>query len=305
MFMAHIGVSRRYFCGKIRETSMVIETLGRRLNALSEGRGFDLYWHLKLVESGEELSRGGEIVLPSASVRKISVMMAALGAAHAGRLDLASPVRVEKELQEGILSGVCQYMTPGLTIPMRDAILQMIITSDNICTYEVMKNFEIAEYTDYCRRIGMAGSTHRTRLPPVGLSADHALDHVTTTTAQDQVLLLDLILRGTTDSRAAATLGVSTELCAMALQFLCWQRYRDMIPALLPVLTTVANKTGWGQRGWMDAGIVFARGKPLYILSATTDNVPDIMPDGLPGHAAATRAIAELSRACWEELSPG
>jgi beta-lactamase class A len=280
-------------------------TLARRLDSLSVGRGFDMYWHVKLVESGEELSRGGEIVLPSASVRKISVMMAALHAAHIGRLDLWSPVRIDKELQEGILSGVCQYMTPGLTMPMRDAILQMIITSDNICTYEVMKGFEIPEFTDYCRGIGMAGTTHRTRLPPLGLAADHSLDAVTTTTARDQVLLLDLILQGTADAEAAATLGVSTELCAMALQFLCWQRYRDMIPALLPVLTTVANKTGWGQRGWMDAGIVFRDGRPLYVMSATTDNVPATMPDGLPGHMAATRAIAELSRACWDACSGG
>lgn len=281
---------------------MSSETLARRLDGLSEGRGFDVYWQVKLVDSGEELSRGGDLVMPSASVRKISVMMAALHAVHVGRLDLAAPVRIEKELQEGIVSGVCQYMTPGLTMPMRDAILQMIITSDNICTYEVMKGFEIPEFTDYCRDIGMTGTTHRTRLPPLGLAADHSLDAVTTTTARDQVLLLDLILRGTTDAEVAAKLGVGTEFCAMALQFLSWQRYRNMIPLLLPVMTVVANKTGWGQRGWMDAGIVFRGGKPLYVMSATTDNVPNTMPDGLPGHVAAARAIAELSRACWDAL---
>lgn len=276
--------------------------LADRLNALSEGRGFDLYWHVKVPATGEEMSRGGDVVLPSASVRKISVMMAAFRAAHQGRLDLASPVRIEKELQEGILSGVCQYMTPGLTIPMRDAILQMIITSDNICTYEVMKNFEIPEFTDYCRDIGMSGTTHRTRLPPVGLPADHPIEKVTTTTARDQVLLLDLISRACDDAVAAERLGVDPSHASMALQFLSWQRYRNMIPALLPTMTMVANKTGWGQRGWMDAGIVFRNGRPLYILSATTDNVPETMPDGLPGHAAATRAIAELSRACWDAL---
>ena len=126
---------------------------------------------------------------------------------------------------------------------------------------------------------------------------------VTTTTAQDQVRLLDLILRGTTDVQAADVLGVSTEQCAMALQFLSWQLHCDMIPALLPEDATVANKTGLGYRGWMDAGIVFQKGKPLYILGATTDYVPGTAPNGLPGQAAAMRVIAELSQACWEELS--
>jgi beta-lactamase class A len=277
--------------------------LNARLQAVSDNRGFDIYWHVRLAASGEELTRGGDAVLPSASVRKVSIMMAALHAAAEGRLDLDQPVVIRKEQQAGILSGVCQYMTPGLTFPMRDAILQMIITSDNICTYEVMKDLEIDDFTDYCRRIGMANTTHRTRLPPVGLSPAHALDHVTTTTARDQVLLLQLILAGANgDTAATERLGVDADSCAMALRFLTWQRFRSMIPGHLPTMTTVANKTGWGERGWMDAAIVFKDDAPLYILSVTTDQVPKVMPDGLPGRVASTEAIAQLSRACWDAL---
>ncbi len=277
--------------------------LNARLQALSENRGFDIYWHVRLAASGEELTRGGDAVLPSASVRKVSIMMAALHAAAEGRLDLDQPVVIRQEQQAGILSGVCQYMTPGLTFPMRDAILQMIITSDNICTYEVMKDLEIDDFTDYCRRIGMANTTHRTRLPPVGLSPAHALDHVTTTTARDQVLLLQLILAGANgDTAANERLGVDADSCAMALRFLTWQRFRSMIPGHLPTMTSVANKTGWGERGWMDAAIVFKDDAPLYILSVTTDQVPKVMPDGLPGRVASTEAIAQLSRACWDAL---
>ncbi|WP_312359990.1 serine hydrolase [Ensifer sp.] len=277
--------------------------LDARLQALSENRGFDIYWHVRLAAGGEELTRGGDAVLPSASVRKTSVMMAALHAAAEGRLDLDQPVVIAKEAQPGILSGVCQYMTPGLTFPMRDAILQMIITSDNICTYEVMKGLEISEFTDYCRRIGMANTTHRTRLPPLGLSPEHALDHVTTTTARDQVLLLQLIYAGAKgDADAIARLGVDAEHCAMALRFLTWQRFRSMIPGHLPTMAEVANKTGWGERGWMDSAIVFKDSAPLYIMSITTDRVPRVMPNGLPGRVASTAAIAELSRACWDAL---
>ncbi len=282
---------------------MTASELDARLQALSENRGFDIYWHVRLAAGGEELTRGGDAVLPSASVRKTSVMMAALHAAAEGRLDLDQPVVIAKEAQPGILSGVCQYMTPGLTFPMRDAILQMIITSDNICTYEVMKGLEISEFTDYCRRIGMTNTTHRTRLPPLGLSPEHALDHVTTTTARDQVLLLQLIYAGAKgDADAIARLGVDAEHCAMALRFLTWQRFRSMIPGHLPTMAEVANKTGWGERGWMDSAIVFKDSAPLYIMSITTDRVPRVMPNGLPGRVASTAAIAELSRACWDAL---
>jgi beta-lactamase class A len=280
-----------------------MKTLKAHLEELSDTSDFDIYWHVRNLQTGEEFSRHGDRVLPAASVRKTSVMMAALNAVHEGRLSLDQPVVIEEHLQKGIVSGVCQYMTPGLLIPMRDAILQMIITSDNICTYEVMKDLELDDLTRYCARIGMKDTVHRTKLPPIGLPENHALEAVTTTTARDQVHLLDLILRGTSDAKVAAALGVTTQLCVMALQFLCWQRFRNMIPALLPLTTKVAHKTGRGQRGWMDAGIVFRGDQPLYILCAITDNVPETMPDGLPGHAAATRRIAQLSRACWDRIS--
>jgi beta-lactamase class A len=50
----------------------------------------------------------------------------------------------------------------------------------------------------------------------------------------------------------------------------------------------------------MDAGIVYRDGEPLYILAAYTHDVPQVMPDGLPGPAASIQTIARLSRACWD-----
>lgn len=278
-------------------------TLADQIAALCDPLPFRTYWQVKLLDTQEVCGRGDRLVLPAASVRKTSVLMAALRAVHEGRLDLDAPVQIRSELQPGVVSGVCQYMTPGVAIPMRDMMLLMMIASDNICTYEVMKDLDLGEITDYCRRIGMVDTVHRTKLPPVGLSADHALEKVTTTTAADQVLLLELIMRGVHEPEIADRLMVTPQLCLMAMQFLSWQRFRNMIPALLPLGTAVAHKTGRGQRGWMDAGIVFRDGRPAYIISATTDDVPETMPDGLPGHSAATQTIARLSRVVWDSLA--
>ena len=115
-------------------------------------------------------------------------------------------------------------------------------------------------------------------------------------------MLLDLILRGTTDGAAAARLGCTPGLCRLGLDILGWQLLRNMIPSLLPYGTRVAHKTGRGRRGRMDAGIVFRGDRPLYILAAYTDRVPEEMPDGLPGYAAAFATIGRLSRACWDGI---
>lgn len=273
------------------------------LNGISDAAPFELSWHVRRAGTGETFGYGEDVVRPSQSVRKISVLMAAFAAVHDGRFDMARPVTIEAALQENITSGVAQYMTPGVTLPFRDVMMLMIIVSDNVCTYEVMRHLEIDDVTAYCRRIGMTGTTHRTRLPPVGLPADHPLDAVTTTTAADQTLLLDLIVRGCDDPAAAEILAVTPEMCRTAIQFLTWQRYRNMIPAQLPRGTVVANKTGWGVRSFMDAGVVYRDGAPLYIMSALTDHVPNVVPGGASGEAVAMDTVAKLSRACWDAFA--
>jgi beta-lactamase class A len=280
-----------------------MQDLEARLNEISNARPFTTNWYVKDLTTGQEAHRGGHTPLPSASTRKTSIMMAALAAVHQGRLDLQQPVTITEELQKDVASGTYRYMTPGCIIPLRDAIVNMIITSDNVCTQIVLERLGGSEaMNDWCRSIGMENTRHHGLIPPLGLAWDHPIEAVATTTPCDQGLLLDLILRGTEDDRAASRLGSNTKLCRLGIEILSWQLLRNLIPCLLPYGTKVAHKTGRGRRGRMDAGIVFRGNRPLYILTAYTDRVPEEMPDGLPGYAAAFDAIGRLSRACWDAI---
>ena len=276
--------------------------LARRLNAICEAQPFATTWYVKDLITGEEADRGGHVVVPSASTRKTSILMYALTQVHACRLDLSAPCTVEARLQQGVTSGTYQHMTPGVALPLRDALVNMIITSDNVCTQLVLERLDRDALNAWCRRIGMADTTHRGNIPPPGLSWDHPLEATATTTAADQGLLLDRMLRGASDAEEAAALGASIELCRLALDILSWQRLRNLIPSLLPADTKVAHKTGRDPRGRSDAGIVYRDGRPLFILAAYTDRVPETMPDGLPGFAAACATVGRLARACWDTI---
>src|SRR5215467_10489720 len=274
--------------------------LVERLDALCDAVPFHASWYLKDVATGARADRLGDVPVPSASTRKISIMMAALAAVHAGKLALDQRITIEARYQDND-SGTFQHLTPGFWITFRDALVMMIIVSDNTCTGTVVDLVGLDNVQRYCESIGLRGTVHRFGIPP-RLGPDHTLDQVTTTTPNDQGLLLELILRGAADSAVAERLQVTPALCQLALDILSWQKLKTRLPSQLPLGTKVAHKTGTGARGYMDAGIIFKNDRPLCILTAYTEHVPAALADGTPGFAAAYQLIGRMARLCYDRL---
>jgi beta-lactamase class A len=274
--------------------------LAARLDALCDALPFQTSWYLKDWATGARADRLGDVPVPSASTRKISIMMAALKAVHDGKLALDQKVVIDAKYQDND-SGTFQHLTPGFWITFRDALVMMIIVSDNTCTGQVVDLVGLGEIQRFCESVGMSRTVHRFGIPP-RLGPDHALDQVTSTTPNDQGLLLELILRGTTDAAVAARMGVTTALCRLGLDILSWQKLKARLPSQLPLGTKIAHKTGTGSRGFMDAGIVWKGDRPLFILTAYTDRVPAALPDGTPGFTAANTLIGRMARVAYDAL---
>jgi beta-lactamase class A len=274
--------------------------LVHRLNELCDATPFPSSWALEALATGARADRFGDIPVPSASTRKISIMMATLAAIHAGKLGLDQRVTIDARYQDND-SGTFQHLTPGFWITVRDALVMMIIVSDNTCTGTIVDLVGLDAIQRYCESIGMTGTIHRFGIPP-RLGREHTLEQVTTTTPNDQGLLLELIWQGTTDPAVAARLGGTPELCRLGLDILSWQKLKTRLPSLLPLGTKVAHKTGTGSRGFMDAGIIFKGDRPLCILTAYTEHVPEALPDGTPGFSAANQLIGRMARLCYDTL---
>jgi len=271
-----------------------------KCNELCEALPFQTSWYLKDLVGGARADRFGAVPVPSASTRKISIMMAALAAVHAGKLSLDQHVTIERKYQDND-SGTFQHLTPGFWITFRDALVMMIIVSDNTATGLVVDLLGLGDIQRFCDAVGMRGTIHRFGIPP-RLGPDHALDQVTSTTPNDQGMLLELILRGTTDAAVAARMGVTPELSRLGLDILSWQKLKARLPSQLPLGTKIAHKTGTGSRGFMDAGIVWKGERPLFILTAYTDHVPAALPDGTPGFTAANTLIGRMARVAYDTL---
>lgn len=281
-------------------TTIENTAVAERLNAVCDAQPFVTRLAIRNLVTGETFERGADEETPSASTRKTSIMMAALKAVREGRLDLDKRITYEARFAEEVASGMFRYLTPGIVISLRDAITGMMVLSDNVCTKMVFERLTLDEVNDYCQAIGMSGTHHRFLIPPLALSPDHALKSVTTTTARDQMLLLEWILDAQSSTAAAERLGVTPDLAAYGLQTLKNQILRYAIPSRLPFGTVVAHKGGTGKRGRMNAGIVYRDGKPFYIIAAFTDAVPQEVADGTPGYTLSLETIGRLSRICWD-----
>jgi beta-lactamase class A len=277
-----------------------MKELVQKMNAACDVLPFQTSWYLKNLGSGERADRMGDVPVPSASTRKISIMMAALKAVHDGKLSLDQKVRIDAKYQDND-SGTFQHLTPGFSITFRDCLVMMIIVSDNTCTGTVVDLVGLGEVQRFCESVGMTRTIHRFGIPP-RLGPDHGIEQVTSTTPNDQGLLLELILQGTTDAAVAARMGVTPALCKLGLDILSWQKLKTRLPSQLPLGTKVAHKTGTGSRGYMDAGIVFKGERPAYILTAYTDRVPAALPDGTPGFAAAYQVMGRMARLAWDAI---
>jgi beta-lactamase class A len=279
----------------------MLDTLVQDLNKLCDEQPFHTGWYLKDLCTGEAADRHGHVVVPSASTRKIAIMMTALKGVNEGKLTLEQPVTIQAKYQDND-SGCFQHLRPGFTIQLFDALVMMIIVSDNTCTGTVADIIGLDQVNALCQGIGMRGTMHRHGMPPRGLDRNHPLEAVNGTTPADVGLLLDLILQGSTDPAAAARLGCTPELCQLGLDILSWQKLRNRLPAWLPAGTKVAHKTGTGLRNQNDAGIIYHGEQPLFILTVYTEHLPVELPNGMPGHSTAVQLISRLCRTCYDAL---
>ncbi len=83
--------------------------LEARLHAICDAEPFTPRFYVKLCGTGQTIAREAETKTPSASTRKVSIMMAALKAVHEGRLDLDEPITVEERLKQDVASGTYRF----------------------------------------------------------------------------------------------------------------------------------------------------------------------------------------------------
>jgi beta-lactamase class A len=281
-----------------------MDKLIEQLNEACDEQEFETFWYIKDLKTGKDAHRNGHTVVPSASTRKIAILMTALKQVNDGVRSLDEPFLIEEEYQN-TTSGTFQHLKPGFEITFFDALVMMIIVSDNTCTGKVADIVGLDNVNELCQSIGMTGTNHRDgrgSATTQGLPWDHPVEASNSTTAADLGILLDVMVKGLEDPDAAAKLGCTTDLVKLGMDILLWQKLNQRLPYLLPPQAKVAHKTGTGARNQNDAGIVFSDGEPRFIIVVLTDQVRPTVSSGAGGAGTASLHSANLCLMAWNAL---
>ncbi|MFX4273400.1 serine hydrolase [Propionibacteriaceae bacterium Y1685] len=228
----------------------------------------------------------------AASTIKVPLVLAALGEAEAGRLDLDAPVLI-KNLFTSVKDGSPFQMDDsedsdqepwsriGATAPLRWLCRRAIVRSSNLATnlvFETVGADAIAEVFTAC------GATDSMMTRGIEDAAAREAGYDNRVTARD----LAELFRAIADGRA-----VGPEGTAELRDILSAQELVDGIPAGLPAGTKVEHKTGSITGVKHDSGIVLpAEGDPYVLVVCTS---------GAGTDEEGAELIKNISAAVWDE----
>jgi len=241
--------------------------------------------------SGVEFRYQADLPMPTASLVKLPVMVAAYAAEHAGRVSLDDRIELEPdELVPG--SRVVAKLSPGATFTLRDAIRMMIADSDNTATNLVLERIGLQSVNEQLDRLGLPGIRIHSPVYRRGESVDVEASRqfgLGRGTAAEFTRLAELI-----ESRELERRGeVAEGACSDMLEHLRACEDRGMSPRDLPGGVAVAHKTGWVSGIRTDAGIIETKAGPIAFCLLTNDNRDRRGPGGSADDLAA-RFAAEL-----------
>lgn len=248
------------------------------------------------LSSGESLYINPDTVFHAASTMKTPVMIEVFKQAKAGAFSLDDSLEVNNEFHSIVDGSSYQlnvaddsdslvYERIGSRMSIRDLLFQMITVSSNLATNILMELVGAPNVMETMRSLG-AHEIKVLRGVEDGKAFRQGLNNIVT--ARDLVIIYRAIATGSV---------VDAEACSGMVKILSEQRFRDIIPALLPAGTVVAHKTGSITGVEHDSGIVFLPNGRSYVIVLLSKNLKDAK--------AGKRALADVSRRIYDFFMRG
>jgi serine-type D-Ala-D-Ala carboxypeptidase (penicillin-binding protein 5/6) len=233
--------------------------------AIKAHRG-DVAIAVKHLKTGDTFEHNAEKPMPTASLIKFPVMIAAYEAARQGKLELDDMIELKNDDKvpgSGVLTG---HFSAGAKISVRDAIRLMIVYSDNTATNLVLDKLGLKTTNVTMDSLGCPETRVHSKVfrADTSIAPERSKKYgLGSTTAEDMVTLAEHLHKGEL---------VSAEASQQMLEHMFACDDKKKVPRSLPPGTRVAHKTGSVNASRTDAGIMETPSGPIAFCILTTNN---------------------------------
>jgi beta-lactamase class A len=274
---------------------MAIDSAAELTRLLKASKNINLSLAMYDLASGYQLLVKPDLSFHPASTFKIGVMMEVFHQASEGALSLDETLPVKNSFIS-IADGSVFSLSPeddsetdlykyiGNSMTMLDLTQRMIIKSSNLATNLLIEKVKAERVTQFMQELGAKDLVIR-RGPEDNQAYKLGLSNSATARSLMQIL-----------ARLAQREVVNPTASEEMISIMSQQYYNEGIPAKLPPEVRVAHKTGWSEKLYHDAAIVFPPAHAPYVLV--------IMTSGLPENDEAPALVASLARLIHEQLIP-
>lgn len=210
------------------------------------------------------------LLLPSASTRKISILLAVLHYIEKNNIELTHIIHLsasDRTIQTPFNSGIIKNLSSN-QYNLMELLYCMIVYSDNIATKLLIRMVGLDYVISYCKSIGLTDTNHKYDIPDI-FGKDASIHLLTTTSTYDLNKLLMMMWSN------SKRLDLSYRFINIALK-LMKNAKREKIAKFIPPHINVYRKGGTGERGVMDSGFIeFSHDSNYYhiFLSILTDGI--------------------------------
>jgi beta-lactamase class A len=246
-----------------------LDLLREKLETISHGVSADWGIYIKSLDTGEELAINADAAMDTMSTIKIPLLVDVYRQVDSGKINPTERIAMAPG-DKRFGTGVLRTLDPGLELSFHDALMLMMIQSDNTGTdlafkwvggpahvTQTMRQFGLNSITatgttfDWFRALGAAGDPAWEKLSPEELFARGFPEKLTQadverfhfegkhpfglSSARDMGKLLELI---------ATNRAASEKSCAEMMRMMGLQQMRTRIPKYMDGETRVPHKTG-------------------------------------------------------------
>ncbi len=242
------------------------EDLARQLQPLIDAHKGDVGVAITHLPTGESFKHRADEPMPTASLIKFPVMIAAYQAISDGKLSLDQTVTLTDADRIQDYGPLTVDFSPGTTFSLYDAIRLMIVHSENTATNLVADRIGLPATAEMMERLGFPETKLHSKVSLRSTSVFPERSKkfgLGSTTAAEMVALFTALHHGEL---------VSPKACEQMLEHLYKCADRSMCARDLPTGTKFAHKSGAVSAARTNAGIIDSPSGPIVICVLTAKN---------------------------------